>query len=1723
MKTKTKKRLKQLTAIVLCAVLLLTSIPFALAANGQYNPAPYFSDEAQQQGAAAWVDDAGVLQIRFPAASGRPTHKDWKDGSTATKAIDYYIIELSDIGPKLTKHNTNPPVLLSKKIDAVEGDTVSATFTAAEIEALGTAFNTETNRYNVSITAVDSEGWFSMSMDALVSEVPEFNYDMTGFELFISNATAMREMMLFEKEGTYTDTVQTGDSVSQIAWNSYNGVPDPATSVPSNALRVRVDSFPGASGQSIDTPISRQTYNFRGASEIWYWLDLSDVELQGLSFRLRANYKRIDWQITNGNKDGETQHHGVVYSTVGSNYHTYPAGQEPYALIQMENGSWEKITMANGTIDLGHYKGYVRIPIEYFCSETATQVTTHNIAFGHKIAKGLFENSNTYKGKVNTYYDDEVCIDGKEGHYWDADNGVTVFTKFADIDPVGTPITEALLIQQGKIKGSGIDGLELGTFLAPGITPEQITNENDSRRGKLVKDASGVWQVQNRDDDPSTDAAEGAYKAIEDVYSAGFAYQNVTTDSVNQSFFVDNIMFFRDDGKTWDPTILNDIESTGSPVSQFFDQKANAQDRILKAIEEYIGEPSWTDYRGVHYVENMMEATKQAYADKGASYADTFMTDSEMAARAAAVGKTDVWNNYVEAVSLCKEYGTYESNNSKPDELVPSIVQLLDTLPDISTMTTATDDQVKLLIRLYQSYTALNFGQLKMLGSYSDPITGTKYEEEKLLAYIDFLGEQLNQNFLTGYMVANYPFIPFNTFEENTAVGDTSWRLEDDINYNSTSDYRHMKSLTTYATNKWADFTSGGSSMNASLSGAIQNRPHTGVTEISQNGYNGSKGVTSTLTSKWLDGDGNSNDTYYCILMSKNSLSANDFDSFKSNNMSAENLGGLALNNEPALQNQTQLPFSLVMYVDFTEFVESDPDFYFVPTIHTVNNGNDVYARPSMGNVTGLGDREYWHYYYTLDNATGEWQRVYNGTGNDNLYRFTSTQAASSEAAGVNLRGYKGYIAIPLQHFKLSTTGGNLDANAGALNSIYSIQFSISGGNTYGKSFTIDNIGFTYDPAFYSSRGVDLSGRTDKSYAEVFRAKSNKAQEFEDKVASINPYDTQANLAALVAEADAIYAQLGEYQTTDIPSVIASKELLEVYRTYSTGADQPEPIVNDLAWLKNKINNEWNSIPDVSTSMLPNPGFKYPSGANQLTEAEVNYEAYGLTRESAQEIISAYNETAERLSPADYNSLTAEEIKILENAYKAATRTYITLENTKSQAVGFANSLQPLYTTYTDADGTTHRLLHAAATAPDGGMGRNDVVAMSENMYDPLTYYAKTELSNGNIIQAYANMTDGLSRYLANTKTVTLNGETVDAGVWKLAEKYTALYAEVKSQLDAKNTLSDDLASRLNEAIAEYNDLIPAYQNIFELYYGSVEADASGTYQGIKDIVDLFSVYDTAFANGTNSALLDLNPENDGTTANPATQSLNIKYIEELPVNTGEAVKTYFKVTYDGILSLDDMGTVDRAYELMIVKSDGSKVSVPSSADGVILTDEMLGEMLKNNTYTSTTPREIKFTAKLLSQDLFAQPIEDTVTITQYVPGATDADPPTKIGNDYTLTVRYTPEEAYVVTIPAEFPIDWGDTSTIDVSYQVDCVLGTGKQIEVDVNGSGKLTAVNDSSYTMDYISSNFGVKSVFTDVQNKALPASKPTVQISKEMWDTKPVGKYKDTLTYTVEYKTP
>lgn len=116
----------------------------------------------------------------------------------------------------------------------------------------------------------------------------------------------------------------------------------------------------------------------------------------------------------------------------------------------------------NGTVDLDHFKGYVRIPLQFMCSETDSVVTDSNEDFGvNKPVSDLYVWNNSDKTKANAdkYYNEKIKL-----------------SQSVVVDPAGTSISDALLIRRYSFrinKTSWTRGeyyIDGGTMLAPCMT-----------------------------------------------------------------------------------------------------------------------------------------------------------------------------------------------------------------------------------------------------------------------------------------------------------------------------------------------------------------------------------------------------------------------------------------------------------------------------------------------------------------------------------------------------------------------------------------------------------------------------------------------------------------------------------------------------------------------------------------------------------------------------------------------------------------------------------------------------------------------------------------------------------------------------------------------------------------------------------------------------------------------------------------------------------------------------------------------------------------------------------------------------------------------------------------------------------------------------------------------------------------------------------------------------
>ena len=203
---------KSITAVLLCVVLLVTSIPMVLAAGeGEYDPIPTFTESDKREAANliqvffAKVVCHGQIHIQIVSAVFRGCTRDFAL-EIADKFIHFYygyMLELVDLGTYTEVHTST--VLLRKMVSPTGTAPYTAEITADEIKTKVPAGLSDDHRYNITITAYDSDGWFSEAVNAYVSDVPTYVYDASAYAPVTNNVLAVREILTFDKKGNADD------------------------------------------------------------------------------------------------------------------------------------------------------------------------------------------------------------------------------------------------------------------------------------------------------------------------------------------------------------------------------------------------------------------------------------------------------------------------------------------------------------------------------------------------------------------------------------------------------------------------------------------------------------------------------------------------------------------------------------------------------------------------------------------------------------------------------------------------------------------------------------------------------------------------------------------------------------------------------------------------------------------------------------------------------------------------------------------------------------------------------------------------------------------------------------------------------------------------------------------------------------------------------------------------------------------------------------------------------------------------------------------------------------------------------------------------------------------------------------------------------------------------------------------------------------------------------
>lgn len=1771
MKKHAKKALRSVLAFAMAVVLLATSLPIAFAA-GTYDPTPVFSEDATLW---AWVTDDGDVQVIYPQATPNTDY-------ISDKHIATYYITLYDLGPLTEVHNdpateTVPQaqIVVDASASAFASDgTGTVTFTAATLANKGVTLD-DTHRFSVEVLAQDSTGWVSEPLTTIVSDVPQFVYDEELYKPLSENSTSVREMMLFEAKNNDNndqfsddglsgakDYIQSGDTLNILGPIDQAGEENVSTGVDSKAYGFQISAAPSnGTTQSFSTAWSRQHWMGTDAEEVWYWLDLSQVDLTGLSFDLKANGKRYGefyWKnerMFGGYDTGRTfsstpaddAYSLVTYSTRGTAADTYK-GEAPYVYIQQDNGAWEKVMLNNGTIDLGHYKGYVRVPIEFMCSTKATYAEAHNDNFNMGSTAYDIDRA---EENVKKFFDTQVLFE----------NGPVL------VDEAGTPISDALLIQYRVFQidvetGWNLSGgneskyslpyendypsvganhyahLEQPTWgasmLAAGYDQDDVdanlsvNSDSDPDNDKAYVDANGV--VQNR---------ENGYKAIDDIFGAGFSYTGVSSDSVRRDFFIDNVLFYKETGSY--PSDMTEGE-TGAPVTNYYDQKVETPRIILSQIDQLITTPDLGDFRAVQYIDELIDGYRKAYSDAGMS--TDFLSEENMATVAASLGMSGVWQRYLDARKACVDGGTiaydegsgtytYLPNNEATD-LVPELIQSLEKLPDPSQVTSVSDTLRDEIIRLYQLYRRLNLTQLDAM-SFE--------EEQKILDYASLVRAAGGDEMLVGTSLATNKFLSFNDFE-SLPEGTHAYDLQDSPSWDQGKDYRYSKGFV-YGSMSFRDFAAHSTAAVGDWMGDLSQDSYSNGLYDALNlaaadavitdevGAGGTKGAQVTIDSRFFSGDEGDPTGYVnsvSVTRDFNSTETGDYHNLQS--IADWKLSRYA--ESWSASDGRDYPVGLVFYVDFSEL--KDIDFLLSLNIATSYDGHAEGYNLDM-DMSGSEQA-----YKIMDMETGEWVTI---TGTGSPYGFTSKGGSSS--IGTLADGYKGYVYVALNKFEYSTGMGTVDlcAMGEQIDNIRRVEVGVMPLNSTaaaqmdGRSFVVDDIGFAYGADTYDAA---ISGSLNHpSFEEVKGYKSTAAQNFENAVSAIELND-DTNFPSRVQAARELYDALSDYQKNNTTSVKQAYAQLEFYEKIVNGelsADdyKPQMTVADFSNMVGSLSNELKNASVTGDYDLPYPGVKDTDGDGRADA--VNYEGYnGLTKELAAQIIEYYNTSYSRYTENEKTALGITAQQFL-NAYNAASRCYDTLEGLLADSNTFLNelynpadastslfrTLSDIYPAKADQDGlgTVGDMTQpypydkstpygtrvtAEGTQADEGyfISISDTKALdhiSKTYRSQMNYYAKHLLVAGQLQEGVKNIPNAVRKLVYNSYSTDRHGDPFTGGIWTLYNRYLTLYNNAKAKINAGKALTDEELADLKLATDEYEMLLPTYHDVAELY------------DLIQKIYDLFPAIKSTFtATGdpssvTNRTMILAYDGTSATVENTADPIYTLTQFEQYLTDANGQGTLTITSQNGGLLKSED-GTQTLAYTLTY---NGTEAKL---ADGTTV-----------GSYDAPMTAGIPLHVTIDTPKTFPVVLSDTVTLTFTYQYTDRHGILREVTDQKTLSILYTTEDIYTVTIPAEVDIPWG---TENVSTDFD--NGTGYRVTCNLNAGSSVSVqptLKSTSFALIHDGTNESIACTGTDIAAGTFTGqviegkgTGPSITIAADEWKNIPVAAYRaeDQITYTVDY---
>ncbi|MBR5544424.1 MAG: hypothetical protein IKU66_03015 [Clostridia bacterium] len=1759
-----KKKLssKKCIALVLAVIMIITSIPFMMVGavtTGAYDPAPYWGDPDDEYGAintnfVATLNTDGSIDISFPNAKAQKTYN-----GSSTKTIDKYVFTLTKL-----------------QDDGTRKEIYSEVFTAAQV-ATGVAGAKYPNNiyygpggleslpdydvkstYDVAIMAIDSDGWFSDKIHTLLSDVPyyEISADFSPVETWVA-----REMLLFggagkaqiNNQGQTSDGKESGRdyqvySGSKIDTNGYLAEMgyDRANG---GAYRFWINGEYDGVPYSVQTTWSRSHYNFTNAEEVWFFVDFSRANVTKVAFSLSANEKYFEHKKGEDNtiEDVEESKYGALFSTKAVN--GVNAGIKDNVYIQNNDGLWIETNMTDGYFtDLGGYKGFVRIPIDYFVLQQDQYITADNNLAGWSGTPNE-ENLENYISNHWLPANSTLTVPNADG------TTRTITSEYLTADQLASYGVSSFWYERGDYSVAGANAFKVNPAGTP-VKDAHIINQRVERTTNWLSQVfkRGMGNCLSR---YATVSASGTsytvtnpYYAIQDMVSAGIEVAGWTSDSVAKSFYIDQIMFcqkaegatFNTDGSVATTSAVKFPDEggdfagdLGKKVAGYYDRTVEVPKAIANYIMEYVGEiPSLDDVNAIEMIDDIILNYRECFPSVLATDSDEVVLNKATAHMVNNLGFTEAVHRYNAAKTFIDTYVNL-GDTARNYNAVVAFEAGVEKLPNPQ-FANYNDDALKAdleqLMALYKSFNLSHF-----------EILGAEAEEKFTTLYSIMMGEEVK----TGYSIGGYPFIPFNDFEKtingynaNYSLGQLSLQYYDDSpavgdkNLRPT-DVNNTKNLVTYVTPDiipqsgqtlignasavgWsvADYRATADNLLSDSNEIFDTSKYFGRmdAEISNGGFAGSQGVKINLDGDITTLDADDNPKFATLSTTYKGQNVNTWTELQGLNLAALQLTDTYADGTTAKDKdrygltktgEQVRPNSFVMYVDFSEVTNIAMNIKFIlrkgdTDVNCYFCGGGETATPTI---------------YVLD-ENGEWTDVQiKVSAIDTSSTSFKVGLCSIASAGTKLEGYKGFVRIPLSMFRIPKRDG-LEENylilENNLNNYTITQAKVSfwdydtEDKNIGKEINIDAMGFTYDPGcqtriisdattvlntLNANNGLnsDVEKYGIKNMDEYFGVKTNDSVNVEKMIAEIDPY---VGKDRFIADCNAVvdaYNKLSPYQKGLKEVDTAYNDLfynkyLALYQDYDNVINQPE-------W-----KCEYQNIDDGSGNVT--------TAVSQL-KTDINnlpYDARMFIHSNYPLPLPSANATLIYPAFGIESKEQAEKIVLMyENGYNRMSKAQQS-EVTETELQYLENAyyaaqrillVEDYMADIGEFSGKITGIYKAGTAEPDVRMVKygDEGLLKALDLYDEMSVFAKDilEVTAGG---AYNNMHAAAEAIYDNSHTITMsNGTAIQGGILIFEEDMLECATKVADKIDVRTVLDTDTLNEIEYYLGQTESFLPRYAQVDEI---------NVAYHKLADLLPTADIETT-----TTQALLT---NDDGGTS--YTTDVDLTYVA---ARLNRKVSVY--VVSDHKWTQTTGSTYDFGYFTVngATGTDGTMIytKIGDYANGA--TAEINPVISVDETASKKVPNGAKYSGKIRIVAFDSALITDGVDLSTLTPVA-DVEIPVVFDS-----TNGADPMVYEVQIPATVVVDWDDTSDIDVSYKVEATLG-GNTLSVSVSDSGaeKGKLVDSTgTHTLDFAATNFKETTFTGDVAAGTTPQDKPSIKVSG--WDNVPVGKYSTQLTYTVD----